>query len=317
MKAIRTGGGMGIVAALLLAGCARENSGTFQGYAEGEYVDVASAEAGRLDRLGVEKGKTVEAGAPLFALEAEREAAALRQAREQQVAAEALLADLQTGKRPPELAVIRAQLDQARAEARRAETERVRDDAQLRTGGIAQAQLDRSQAAAETSAAKVRELERQLDVAGLPAREDQIAAQQAQAAAARAAVEQAEWRLGQKTVAAPVAGRVIDTLYEAGEWVAAGRPVVRLLPPDGTKIRFYVPEAKRSGVALGQAVAVRCDGLAEEIAADITFLAEEAEYTPPVIYSNETRAKLVYRVEARPRGAAGLHPGQPVEVILR
>ena len=317
MKAIGTGGWMGIAAALLLAGCAQENSGTFQGYAEGEYVDVATAEAGRLDRLAAEKGKMVEAGAPLFALEAEREEAALRQAREQQAAAESLLADLQTGKRPPELAVIRAQLDQARAEARRAETERVRDEAQLRTGGIAQAQLDRSQAAAETSAAKVRELERQLDVAGLPAREDQIAAQQAQAAAARAAVEQAEWRLGQKTVAAPVAGRVIDTLYEAGEWVAAGRPVVRLLPPDGTKIRFYVPEAKRSGVALGQAVAVRCDGLAEEIAADITFLAEEAEYTPPVIYSNETRAKLVYRVEARPRGAAGLHPGQPVEVILR
>ena len=317
MKAIGTGGWMGIAAALLLAGCAQENSGTFQGYAEGEYVDVATAEAGRLDRLAAEKGKMVEAGAPLFALEAEREEAALRQAREQLAAAEALLADLQTGKRPPELAVIRAQLDQARAEARRAETERVRDEAQLRTGGIAQAQLDRSQAAAETSAAKVRELERQLDVAGLPAREDQIAAQQAQAAAARAAVEQAEWRLGQKTVAAPVAGRVIDTLYEAGEWVAAGRPVVRLLPPDGTKIRFYVPETARGGLALGQAVAVRCDGLAEEIAAEITFLAEEAEYTPPVIYSNETRAKLVYRVEARPRGAAGLHPGQPVEVILR
>jgi HlyD family secretion protein len=317
MKAIGTGGWMGIAAALLLAGCAQENSGTFQGYAEGEYVDVATAEAGRLDRLAAEKGKMVEAGAPLFALEAEREEAALRQAREQQAAAESLLADLQTGKRPPELAVIRAQLDQARAEARRAETERVRDEAQLRTGGIAQAQLDRSQAAAETSAAKVRELERQLDVAGLPAREDQIAAQQAQAAAARAAVEQAEWRLGQKTVVAPVAGRVIDTLYEAGEWVAAGRPVVRLLPPEGVKIRFYVPETARGGLALGQTVAVRCDGRAEEIAAEITFLAEEAEYTPPVIYSNETRAKLVYRVEARPRGAAGLHPGQPVEVILR
>ena len=204
MKAIGTGGWMGIAAALLLAGCAQENSGTFQGYAEGEYVDVATAEAGRLDRLAAEKGKMVEAGAPLFALEAEREEAALRQAREQQAAAESLLADLQTGKRPPELAVIRAQLDQARAEARRAETERVRDEAQLRTGGIAQAQLDRSQAAAETSAAKVRELERQLDVAGLPAREDQIAAQQAQAAAARAAVA---WIVGRPApMAAHMAG---------------------------------------------------------------------------------------------------------------
>ena len=317
MKTIRMSGWRGMAAALLLAGCSPDKDGTFQGYAEGEYVDVAGAEAGRLDRLAVEKGTTVEAGAPLFALEAEREAAALRQAREQQAAAEALLADLRTGKRPPELDVIRAQLDQARAEARRAETDRVRDEAQLRTGGVAQAQVDRSQAAAASSAAKVSELERQLDVARLPAREEQIAAQQAQVAAARAAVEQAEWRLGQKTVAAPVAGRVIDTLYEAGEWVAAGRPVVRLLPPEKVKIRFYVPETARSGLSLGQALALRCDGRAEEIAAEITFIAEEAEYTPPVIYSNETKAKLVYRVEARVRGGVPLHPGQPVEVALR
>ena len=317
MKTIGTGWMLGLVAAALAAGCGREARDVFQGYAEADYVDVATAEPGQLESLGAAKGDAIEAGAPLFALEAAREAAAVRQAQEQLAAAQAQVQDLRQGKRTPELDVVRAQLEQARAEATRAAAERERDAAQCASGGIAQAQLDRSQAAADVSAARVRELERQLDVAQLPARADQIAAQEAQAAAAQAALEQAAWRLGQKTVAAPVAGQVFDVLYQPGEWVAAGRPVVRLLPPDNVKIRFFVPEPALGALALGQALAVRCDGCADAIPAKITYISPEAEYTPPIIYSNETRSKLVFMVEARPLDAANLHPGQPLEVTLR
>ena len=191
MKTIGTGWMLGLVAAALAAGCGREARDVFQGYAEADYVDVATAEPGQLESLGAAKGDAIAAGAPLFALEAAREAAALRQAQEQLAAAQAQLQDLRQGKRPPEVDVVRAQLEQARAEATRAAAERERDAAQFASGGIAQAQVDRSQAAADAAAARVRELERQLDVAQLPARADQIAAQEAQAAAAQAAVEQA------------------------------------------------------------------------------------------------------------------------------
>ena len=319
MKTIWTSWMPGLAAAALLAaGCGREARDVFQGYAEADYVDVATAEPGQLESLGAAKGDAIAAGAPLFALEAAREAAALRQAQEQLAAAQAQLQDLRQGKRPPELDVVRAQLEQARAEATRAGAERARDAAQFASGGIAQAQLDRSQAAADAAAARVRELERQLDVAQLPARADQIAAQEAQAAAAQAAVDQAAWRLGQKTVAAPVAGQVFDVLYQPGEWVAAGRPVVRLLPPDNVKIRFFVPETALGALAVGQALAVRCDGCAEDIPAKITYVSPEAEYTPPIIYSNERRSKLVFMVEARPvEAGANLHPGQPVQAALR
>ena len=317
MKTIGTGWMLGLVAAALAAGCGREARDVFQGYAEADYVDVATAEPGQLESLGAAKGDAIAAGAPLFALEAAREAAALRQAQEQLAAAQAQLQDLRQGKRPPELDVVRAQLEQARAEATRAGAERARDAAQFASGGIAQAQLDRSQAAADAAAARVRELERQLEVAQLPARTDQIAAQEAQEAAAQAAVEQAAWRLGQKTVAAPVAGQVFDVLYQPGEWVAAGRPVVRLLPPGNVKIRFFVPETALGALAVGQALAVRCDGCADGIPAKITYISPEAEYTPPIIYSNETRSKLVFMVEARPLDGANLHPGQPLEVALR
>ena len=318
MKTMRMGWMLGLAAAALLAaGCGREARDVFQGYAEADFIDVATSEPGQLESLGAAKGDAIAVGAPLFALEAAREAAALRQAQEQLAAAQAQLQDLRQGKRPPEVDVVRAQLEQARAEATRAAAERERDSAQFASGGIAQAQVDRSQAAADASAARVRELERQLEVAQLPARTDQIAAQEAQAAAAQAAVDQAAWRLGQKTVAAPVAGQVFDVLYQPGEWVAAGRPVVRLLPAGNVKIRFFVPETALGALAVGQALAVRCDGCAEDIPAKITYVSPEAEFTPPIIYSNETRAKLVFMVEARPLDGANLHPGQPLEVALR
>lgn len=305
-------------AVVALAGCSRPPENSFQGYVEGEFVHVASSEAGRLENLPVSRGDRVAAGTPLFSLESEHEAAARRQALEQVAAAEAQLQDLQSGKRPQELDVVRAQLAQAEAEARRAEADRARDEAQFEAGGIAQAQLDRSRAAADASAARVRELAGQLDVAGLPAREDQIRAQTAQVAAARAALEQADWRLEQKAVAAPAAGLIFDTLYRVGEWVPAGRPVVRLLPPENVKVRFFVPETEIGRLALGQAVVLHCDGCAAEIPAKVTYVSTEAEYTPPVIYSNENRSKLAFMVEAQPAAdGADLHPGQPVQVDLK
>ncbi len=301
---------------LALTACHRQPQRSFQGYVEGEFVEVATSEPGRLERLSAIKGTAVEVGAPLFSLEAQAEAAGLRQAQAQLAAARAQLQDLEIGKRPQELAVIRAQLDQAQAESERAVAEHERDTLQLAAGGIAQAQLDRSQATAAAARARVLELERQEVVATLPARDDQIAAQKAQVSAAQAALEQAAWRLGQKTVSAPVAGLVFDTLYRPGEWVAAGRPVIRLLPPENIKLRCFVPETVVGRLTIGQALQFRCSGRANDIPAEISYISLEAEFTPPIIYSQETRSKLVFMVEARTLAEADLHPGQPVEIIF-
>jgi len=302
----------------LLPGCAEKKTPSCQGYVEGEFVYVSSAEAGRLDRLAVARGDLTTNGAPLFVLESESEAAVQRQARHQLSVAGAQLKDLRVGKRPPELAVIREQLAQASAEEKRAAANLIRDEAQYQAGGISVAQLDAARASAESLAARVRELERQLDVAALPARDDQIRAQESAVAAARAALEQADWKLRQKTVSATVAGRVFDTLYRACEWVPAGHPVVRLLPPENVKIRFFVPEPLVGGLSVGQEITLRCDGGPSDVRATISYVSAESEYTPPIIYSNETRSKLIYMIEARPPvvDAIKLHPGQPVEVFL-
>jgi len=215
--------------------------------------------------------------------------------------------------------VAQAQLAQAVAAQAQAEQQLTRDEAQLKAGGIAQSQLDDSRANAAIKSARVRELSGQVEISRMPAREDQVQAQAAQVEAARAAVAQAAWKVRQKRVASSQAGLVSDTLYREGEWVAAGSPVVRLLPPANVKVRFFVPETIVGSLKPGRGVSVHCDGCGADVALTVSYVSNDPEYTPPIIYSNETRAKLVFMVEARASREDGprLRPGQPVAVTLR
>ncbi len=311
----------GAVAAMALvwvAGCTRKPTNSYQGYIEGKFVYVASPQSGRLEQLDVTRGQTVALGHPLFALDDEPEASEERTAAQVLQSSQSRLSDLETGKRPAEIDVTRAQLAQAAADQKAADEILASDRAQFQAGGIAQTELIQSQAAAETSAAKVSELQADLAVDALPAREQQIKAQKNQVAADRASLADAQWRLEQKRIASPRNGLVFDTLYREGEWVAAGNPVVQLLPPENVEIRFFVPETVVGSLRAGQSVRMTCDGCSSAVAATITFVSPQSEYTPPVIYSNENRAKLVFMAIAKPspEAAATLHPGQPVEVTV-
>ena len=301
-----------------IAGCGNQTNGTLQGYAEGEYLRVASPIAGQLARLHVARGTGVKTGEPLFALEQENEAAARRQAEEQLRQAEAQYRNLLTGKRPEEIEALRAQLAQAEASLTLSESNLRRQEELVRAKFVSKEAADTARSARDRDQGRVSELKAQLATAKLAARPDEIRAAQAATAAAREALAQAEWRLEQKSSRAPRDGQVTDTLYVQGEWVPAGSPVVALLPPANIKVRFFVPERVLGSVKTGQAVSVRCDGCEKPISAHISYISSQAEYTPPVIYSRENRAKLVFLVEARPEigDATKLHPGQPVEVTL-
>lgn len=289
----------------------------FSGYVEADYVMVASAVGGPLRTLDVRRGDTVAAGASLFALDDVAELAARAEAEARLRQAEAQLADLLTGRRDPEIEAIEAQHAQAMATLQEAERDYQRQ-ANLRASGTSSAaQLDAARARRDADRARVAELEADLRVARLPAREEAIRAAQAAVEAAQAALAQAEWRLEQMRGSAPAGALVVDTLYEPGEMVPAASPIVQLLPPENLKIRFFVPETILGGMAIGQRVQVGCDGCAGPIDATIRFIAPEAEFTPPVIYSREERSRLVFMVEARPApGAMPLRVGQPVDVTL-
>jgi HlyD family secretion protein len=303
---------------LICAACS-PRAPSFQGYVEGEFVYLASSQAGHLEHLAVARGQEVAAGAPVFSLESNEEKAEQAQAQQQLASTEAQLADLETGKRAPEIAVIRAQLAQAEAMAQKSALQRGRDELQYRAGGVSREQLEASVAQAASDAARVNELRNQVEVAQLAGRSQQLRALSKQVLAAQAVLDQANWRLAQKSVTAPKAGLVYDTMYREGEWVAPGSPVVRMLPPQNVKVRFYVPETLLGSLTLGRKVGLHCDGCAADIAATITYVSEQAEYTPPVIYSNDTRGKLIYMIEAHPSPADALklHPGQPLVVRLQ
>jgi HlyD family secretion protein len=134
----------------------------------------------------------------------------------------------------------------------------------------------------------------------------------------RERLTKAEWDLSQKRQNAPQAGLVFDTLFRPGEWVPSGRPVVALLPPGNVKVRAFVPETEIGTVRVGYGARVHVDGVDQPLAGRVGFISPKAEYTPPVIYSRETREKLVFMIEILfdPAAGAKLHPGQPVDVEL-
>jgi HlyD family secretion protein len=303
---------------LWLASCGPAAERPLQGYVEGEYVRVAAPFAGALQKLAVQRGAEVAAGAPLFALESENEIAARRQAEQQLQAAQARLANLRTGKRPPEVETVAEQLRQAQSARELSAANLRRQEALFKSGFISKAALDDVRTQLQRDNAAVGQLQASVATAKLPGRPDEIRAAEADAAAARDALAQADWRLSQRTVAAPTAAHVSDTYYVVGDWVPAGGVVASLLPAANVKIRFFVPETELGRIKPGQAVNFNCDGCGAAMSATVSFISDRAEFTPPVLYSKENRAKLVYLVEAKPTRdvAARLNAGQPVDVML-
>jgi len=176
----------------------------------------------------------------------------------------------------------RAARDQAKAQLVLSEAEYARQEKLLRTGPAAQQDFDRARSTRDQD---------------------------------RHRLTQAEWNLEQKKQTAPQTGLIYDTLFRQGEWVAAGKPVVALLPPQNIKVRAFVPEARVGSIHYGDAVRVTVDGVSVPFIGRVSYISPRAEYTPPVIYSRESREKLVFMIESvfDPAVSANLHPGQPVD----
>jgi len=238
-----------VAVALALAAC-NDKPVSFQGWVEANLIFVAPDEAGRVETLAVREGDPINAGAPLFVLDA----------------------DLQ-----------RADVNQMQA-----------------TVTNARAAFDRAQQLSKTGSGTVRDFDNA----------------QAELRTAEARLASAQTRLGRRVMNSPVTGTVQQVYFRPGEMVAAGRPIVALLPPGNLKIRFFVPESVLPSVAYGDRVAVSCDGCPPDLAATVSFISKSAEFTPPVIYSLDERAKLVFLIEALPEKPTVFRVGQPIDVKL-
>jgi HlyD family secretion protein len=304
-------------AALGLAGCNGSGDPTFQGWVEAELVFVGPDEVGRVQTLAVKEGSEIETGKPLFTVDNDLQVSDLQASVAAVAQAKAQLARQENAQQTKEqIAVLQAQ--ERRAESALAlstiELERQRT---LVTKGIAsKAAFDTAQANYDRDKASLEEMRRQIDVARTASRDEDIAAARESLAAAQARQVASQTRLDRRKVASPVSGTVQQVYYRPGEMVPAGKPVVALLPPGNLKFRFFVPESELPKLAIGETVQIRCDGCAADLTARIDFLARTAEYTPPVIYSQDERAKLVFLVEARPAKPEAFRVGQPVSVVI-
>lgn len=282
----------------LLAACAPQDDNTINGYVEGTYVYPSPYSGGVLDEISVSKGDVIAKGDKLFAVDDEIWQANLRQAQSELDKAYANFADLSKGKRQQELNIIIQQKIQAEAALANAQKEYNRAQKLVKTQISSQADFDKKQADYNRAKARVEELEASLETAMLSAREDELKAAQSEIESAKQKLLKVQKQAENNTVRAKIGGRVEDVYFRLGEYVAAGKPVICLLPPENVKVRFFVSEQQLPALKLKQPVMIACDGCKQPLPAKISFISNKSEFTPPVIYSVESRQKLVFMIEA-------------------
>ena len=302
---------MAVVVAVV-PGLGPDEPPVYNGYLEADYTYVAPLSAGRIVAIAAGEGEQVLAGQVLVTLEDSAQKAAMQAALAGVAQAEANLDNLLTGGRADEIAVIAASLHRAEADRALAEGNFARTQALAGQGQVSAAKLDQDRTALAAAAAAVEQLQAQLNVAQLPARDAQRLAAEAALAMARAGAEGARIALADRVLRAPVSGVLERRFYEPGEVAGSGAPLLAIFQPDRLRVIFYLPQAERAGFRLGEVLQMACDGCPAGISARIILMASEPQYTPPILYSRDERGRLVFRAEAQVNGMGGLLPGQPV-----
>lgn len=307
----------GVLLAMLLTGCGEGGaSSRLTGYVEAEYIYVSALETGWIVSSAVREGEHVYAGQELLQLDEERQNFDVQEAHHRMLQAQAQWRDIRRGARAEELKRLNAQLAEAKANLQLAGLELARLQDLLRTGAASEAMFDRASAEYSVAKARVESATASIRIAQLAGREAAVDAAKAAAEAAEASLAKAKWRLAQRRLIARQAGLITEIYYREGEQLPGGSPAMALLPNDALKVRFFIPQARVSEFALGTAVNIQQDGVAEPVTATVSYMAEQVEFTPPVIYSVINREKLVFMVEAKLPTGTRLHPGLPVDVSL-
>lgn len=117
---------------------------------------------------------------------------------------------------------------------------------------------------------------------------------------------------------APISGVVTAKFISAGEWIAVGRPVVKIASLDTVWVKIYVPAGDLTRVKIGGTATVDPEGKqGKSLSGAVTWISDEAEFTPKNVQTKEARADLVYAVKVTiPNPAHLLKVGMPVMVTI-
>ncbi|MFM1945276.1 MAG: hypothetical protein RI897_4258 [Verrucomicrobiota bacterium] len=307
-----------VLSLILLSSCQPQPPGSFSGYVEGEYVYVSAPSGGHLLRLLVNRGDAVTNQQSLFELDPQPESSGVQAATARLAQAEADLANRRKPLRESELRALETELERLSALRNLASNNLSRrlTAATQNSGAFSPEQLDEATSALAELEARMARSQAELDTARLGSRPDEIQLAQKMVEMRRHELEQANWALKQKQALAPADGRIEDTLYREGEWVPPNAPVLYLLPPENRIVRFFVSETQLHEFNVGTPVLISWDGAKLPAKGTVRFIASQAEYTPPVIYSRQTRSQLVFLLEAafNPDQPDLPAVGQPVDV---
>lgn len=279
---------------------------TLSGYIEGEELYLAAPVSGTVASIAAVEGQRASTGQQLFRIDPATLTAQGQQAAANVAAARTQIAsaEAQAQQAEAEVAAAAADASKARQDLARLSSVKHNDPA-----AVAGKDLDAARAALKEANARVAAAQKTAQ-----ARRSQVIATRAQAEQAQGGAREVAIRVGQLSPAVPSPALVEDVFFQKGEWVNANQPVVALLPDNKIKVRFYVPEKEVARYRPGKQVRFSCDACASGLSARISFVSPRPEFTPPIIFSRDSRDRLVFMVEAYPTAATKLMPGLPVDV---
>ena len=282
-------------------------------------VEVSFKVPGRVKERLVDEGEMVRSGQLVARLDSDDFDHEVTIRRTEVAAARAALAELEAGSRREEVAQAQAVVARAEAEASRFETEYQREKALFDREVIPQRQLDAARTAYETSRAAVREADAAYTLVRKGPRREKIDQARARLKESEAALAQAQTRYGYATLNAPQAGLVLSKNVEGGEQVAAGTPVITIGDMGNIWLRAYIAETELGRVKVGQQAQVKTDTYPGKIyAGRVSFISQEAEFTPKNVQTEKERVKLVYRIKIDiPNPQMELKPGMPADAVIQ
>jgi HlyD family secretion protein len=190
---------------------------------------------------------------------------------------------------------------------------RVRDNPQDLNAQIAEAEAQYQAAGAAVDMARA-----QLDGLEAGATAEEVAIAEAQAEQAQAALDALLVQRDKQTIVAPVGGVVLEVSIRQGELAAPGGTLLTLGDLDQVTLTVYVPESRLGQVNIGQEVAVSVDSFPDRtFTGTVIAIADEAEFTPRNVQTQEERVNMVFAVDVRiPNPDHALKPGLPADAVI-
>jgi len=307
-----------VFACIAVTGCGLRTGGPDgSGTIECTQVVISSQTAGRIVRILSQEGAAVSNGELIASIDASDYELRQREASAMLAGAQAQMDLLLAGTREEDVQRAREQVREAQAVAGAAKADLVRIEELFKKSSVTRKQLDDTQAQSERTAAALSGAEQTLARFLHGSRKEELRVAQAMVDQVKARLAQAEKAVADCAIHSPASGIVTTRSREEGEFAGPGTAIITISRLDDVWLSIYVPESRLSKAKFGKAAGVRIDGVDKVFKGEVSFIAQEAEFTPKNVQTPEERSKLVYRVKIALRNPDGIFkPGMPADGYL-